>query len=352
MKKVILLVLLGLVYFEGKSQLTDAQLIAQADTIKNETRAGANTATRVGRMFENIIYNKINNSKFIDSTKIPYLAKNNNFTGNNTFPNINVSNNNDASGLSVNGDITTIGDINNNDAGTALSIDGHYNTLTINGLLGFTSGQLISSISTDTAMTSYSNAILPTQNAVKSYVTNHTPNVSGFQTVSNLSNSLISDSSSTTKYTTVQSVGRYAQSLSNLSNNVTSDSASTTKYPSVNAVKRYVQANSSSLPYTEYACLITQTSTSAPTLTVLSNNTGGTFTATRVASGYYTITFSGVTTTTSKMFPIISCTNAQGLIVSAYSQTSTTITIQSLNLSGIPTDGIMTNTPFFIRFYP
>jgi len=465
MKKVILLVLLGLVYFEGKSQLTDAQLITQADTIKNETRAGANTAVRVGRMFENIIYNKINNSKLIDSTKIPYLAKNNNFTGNNTFPNINVSNNNDASGLSINGDITTIGDINNNDAGTTLSIDGHYNTLTINGFLGFTSGQLISSISTDTAMTSNSNAILPTQkavksyvtnhqgggggsidttripylaknnvftgdnnfssiealslqassfinlggygvnafsndtslsssplyslptqNAVKSYVTNHAPNLSGYQVTSNLSNdgtmaansstlyptqqatrtyaaglvvgllndrgsydasgnvfpstggsgtagaiqkgdlwyikvagtlggtsvvvgssvraltnspgqtstnwdilnvglgyvpeniankstNVASDSSSTTKYPTVQSVGRYAQALSNLSNNATSDSASTTKYPSVQAITRFVKANSVS--YTDTVITLSGTITTTSKYTFVNPTNSG-----------------------------------------------------------------------------
>jgi len=549
----------------------------------------------------------ITEGKLIDSTRIPYLTKNNAFTGNNTFPNINVSNNNDASGLSINGDITTIGDINNNDAGTTLSIDGHYNTLTINGLWGFTSGQSVSSISTDTAMTSNSNAILPTQKAVKSYVLNHqgSGGGSGYQTTANLSNDgtmaansvtlypsqqatktyadglvvgllndrgnynasgnvypstggsgtsgaikkgdlwyistagtlggvsvvvgssiraltdapgqtsanwnvlnvglgytpensanksnlLASDSSSTVKYPTVQSVGRYAQALSNLSNNLTTDSASTTKYPSVqaitrfvkansgviplvsyqlsvtgtnysnsnliptnftqiygsgnsvklpnnppsgtqiyiasaidcniysfdnstniiygtyqsqqslksgnyylftfidndfgwkmqliddntiqlnanlsnniiadsasttkypsvNAVKNYVQANSSSLPYTEYACLITQVSTSAPVLTVLNNNTGGTFTATRLSSGLYSITFSGISTSTSKMLPIISCNNASGLIVSAYSYTSTIVRIKSLNLSGIPSDDTLTNTPFFLRIYP
>lgn len=44
---------------------TDVQLTAQADIIKNETAAGANTATRVGTMLDDIIANKINNDKIV-----------------------------------------------------------------------------------------------------------------------------------------------------------------------------------------------------------------------------------------------------------------------------------------------
>ena len=57
MKKVISVLVLALFVFEGKSQFSDAQLISEADTIKYETKAGANTAIRIGRMFENVIYN-------------------------------------------------------------------------------------------------------------------------------------------------------------------------------------------------------------------------------------------------------------------------------------------------------
>jgi hypothetical protein len=347
MKKVILLALLGFVYFEGKSQLTDAQLIAQADTIKNETRAGANTAVRVGRMFENIIYNKVNNQNIktplitnngsdtfatnayarsvggggssIDTTRIPYLAKNNVFTGDNNFYSVEA--------LSI-------------QASSFINLGGYG----------------VNAFSNDTSLSSSPLYSLPTQNAVKSYVTNHAPNLSGYQVTSNLSNdgtmaansstlyptqqatrtyaaglvvgllndrgsydasgnvfpstggsgtagaiqkgdlwyikvggtlggtsvvvgssvraltnspgqtstnwdilnvglgyvpenvankstNVASDSSSTTKYPTVQSVGRYAQSLSNLSNNATTDSASTTKYPSVQAITRFMKAN-------------------------------------------------------------------------------------------------------------
>lgn len=43
--------------------MTDFQLVTDADIIKNETATGANTATRVGTMLDNIIVNKINNDK-------------------------------------------------------------------------------------------------------------------------------------------------------------------------------------------------------------------------------------------------------------------------------------------------
>lgn len=51
------------------SQLTDTQLTTEANVIKNEINEGANTATRVGVMLNDIIDNKINNDKIsIDGT--------------------------------------------------------------------------------------------------------------------------------------------------------------------------------------------------------------------------------------------------------------------------------------------
>jgi hypothetical protein len=43
--------------------MTDSQLVIDANIIRNETATGANTATRVGTMLDNIIVNKINNDK-------------------------------------------------------------------------------------------------------------------------------------------------------------------------------------------------------------------------------------------------------------------------------------------------
>jgi hypothetical protein len=49
--------------------MTDSQLVTQANIIKNETAAGANTATRVGTTLDDIITNKINNDKIaVDGT--------------------------------------------------------------------------------------------------------------------------------------------------------------------------------------------------------------------------------------------------------------------------------------------
>lgn len=45
------------------AQKTDADLIIEADVIKNETVAGANTASRNGTMLNNVIDSKINNDK-------------------------------------------------------------------------------------------------------------------------------------------------------------------------------------------------------------------------------------------------------------------------------------------------
>ncbi len=43
------------------AQKTDVELAAEKEIIKNETLAKANTATRVGTMFEDLISSKINN---------------------------------------------------------------------------------------------------------------------------------------------------------------------------------------------------------------------------------------------------------------------------------------------------
>jgi hypothetical protein len=49
--------------------MNDSQLLTEAGVIKNETATGANTATRVGTMLENIVDNKINDDKIsIDGT--------------------------------------------------------------------------------------------------------------------------------------------------------------------------------------------------------------------------------------------------------------------------------------------
>lgn len=48
------------------AQKTDIQLSTQADEVRDETTANANTATRVGTLFEDIVDSKMNNSLLID----------------------------------------------------------------------------------------------------------------------------------------------------------------------------------------------------------------------------------------------------------------------------------------------
>lgn len=50
--------------------MTDSALITEADVIKNEVTLGANTASRVGIMLEDIINNKINNDKISTNTSL------------------------------------------------------------------------------------------------------------------------------------------------------------------------------------------------------------------------------------------------------------------------------------------
>jgi hypothetical protein len=174
------------------AQLTDLQLITQADTIKNETRGGANTANRIGRMFENIIYNKVNKLYFIDSTKIPYLAKNNNFTGAvDSFQSIVVGGQtiNQNGGFYTKGKTSILGDWATKDNGTTVSINDstrvvsvntstlnlNTDTTSISGFLGLNAGNNIYGFMPDTTLNTGGNptAYVPTQSAVKAYVANH-----------------------------------------------------------------------------------------------------------------------------------------------------------------------------------
>ena len=260
MNKIILSFLFLFLVIVVKSQSTDEQLKQQADSIKNETKVGANTALRIGRMLDSIISNKVNNSKIvnplvtnngsdtfatkayarsvgsgggsnIDTTRIPFLSKNNTFTGNNQF-----------------NSYTT-------------EVSGYFG---LNFGMGFSAN--IYGFENDTSLNTGDNpnAYVPTEGAVVGYINNHSPNLNSYQTISNLSN------------------------------NVVYDSASNIKYPSVKATKKYIDSIVAAPSYTEYKALLYQTGTSYPKDTIiLSNNTGRTFTYNYVSRGYYYINISG-----------------------------------------------------------
>src|SRR5690349_20098445 len=58
MKKLYTLLIALSIVFSSFAQRTDTQLTTSANTIKNETTAGANTDTRIGNMFLDIINSK------------------------------------------------------------------------------------------------------------------------------------------------------------------------------------------------------------------------------------------------------------------------------------------------------
>ncbi len=110
------------------------------------------------------------------------------------------------------------------------------------------------------------------------------------------------------------------------------------------------------LPYTEYDATLTQSGTSAPTATVVYNNTGGTITWTRSSTGTYKATISGATFTTGSTVALISnnyTSSTLGINTTALTST-TVITINSLTYSSFNmslTDGVLNNTSIKIQIF-
>lgn len=80
------------------AQLTDSQLTDLSNTVQNETAAGANTATRIGQLFNDLTDSKINNDKIstdisADSgsdSKVPSVAAVENYISDNPPPTPNL----------------------------------------------------------------------------------------------------------------------------------------------------------------------------------------------------------------------------------------------------------------------
>ena len=101
--------------------------------------------------------------------------------------------------------------------------------------------------------------------------------------------------------------------------------------------------------YKEFVCLINQTGTSDPTLTILANTTGATFSTVRQAQGIYQITTLSSVFTSNKT--VITSTNYYYPYVIDIQRTGiTNITIGTYD--GIAaTDGVLTNATLIIRIY-
>jgi len=101
--------------------------------------------------------------------------------------------------------------------------------------------------------------------------------------------------------------------------------------------------------YTKLVCLISQSGTDAPTLTILENNTGATFSAVRQAQGIYQITTLSSVFTANKTLIIannfaypytidISRTGATNLTIGTYDGVSTS-------------DDVLSNSSLEVRIY-
>lgn len=111
------------------------------------------------------------------------------------------------------------------------------------------------------------------------------------------------------------------------------------------ATKEWVQTQR---PYKVYTALLSQTGTSAPTATVLENTLGGTVSFTYFGAGAYYVNSSSLFTV-NKTGVIIS---SLGVSSSSYNITAIPSTlIITTSVSGVYTDGYLSNTFFEIRVY-
>jgi len=309
----------------------------------------------------------------IDTTRIPFLAKNNTFTGDNSFTTLELNSLTASSVINLGGY-----GINSFSNDTSLSSSPQYSLPTQNAVTGYVGNhaQLKSNLSNDGTMAANSTTLYPTQQATRTYAaglvvgllndrgsynasSNVYPSTGGSGTagailkgdiwyintagtlggtsvsvgasvralanspaqtssnwdilnvglgyvpenVANKSTSVSSDSGSTTKYPTTQSVARYSQSLSNLATTITpSDSSSNTLYPSVNAVKRYVDSNSGVLPYKVYNAIISVDGSGVTVNSSYNTFNGITFNWYLVGNGRIELTSSSSIFTTNKTY--------------------------------------------------
>ncbi len=102
-------------------------------------------------------------------------------------------------------------------------------------------------------------------------------------------------------------------------------------------------------PYKAYTALITQTSTNAPTATVLNNTTGQTIAWTYSEAGVYIGTFSGEISQDSVWFSATPSFEFATDVQMAYSSSSA-VTIRTFR-EGLAIDDKLAKTPIEIRIY-
>ena len=111
-------------------------------------------------------------------------------------------------------------------------------------------------------------------------------------------------------------------------------------------------ATGSVLPYTECVMTLTQSSSTAPVITQIYNNTGLTFSSNYQSTGYYNITSSSDFVDQNKVLFFLSPIYMNGdYVVTMQQLNSNSITLYS-TVSGVVRDGGLNNTPLSIRIYP
>lgn len=108
----------------------------------------------------------------------------------------------------------------------------------------------------------------------------------------------------------------------------------------------------SSKGYTEYVALISQSGTSAPTVTVLKNDLGGTPVWTRTGTGSYKMALNGVFIT-NKTYVMIgqNYQNNYGETTYAYWNSEDDIYVETTNSSNAAADSLLTTRTIEVRVY-
>ena len=107
------------------------------------------------------------------------------------------------------------------------------------------------------------------------------------------------------------------------------------------------------LGYTVYSALIDQTGTSAPSATILKNNTTATLTWARTSAGIYTVTADSNIFTVNKTVVFMNYGNpsSDGLPPKWARTSDTVITVTTSDETAVLDDGILTSGAFEIRIY-
>ena len=125
---------------------------------------------------------------------------------------------------------------------------------------------------------------------------------------------------------------------------VINDGTPTTKKITIANLKTSLGVN-----YTKLVCLITQSGTDAPTLTILENTTGATFSTVRQAQGIYQITTLSTVFTANKT--LVLANNFRYPYTIDINRTgATTITMGTYN-GGSTSDDVLLNSSLEIRIY-